>query len=310
MIRNTGAPRGYLSATIDTTDSGTHIHQTRLFEDNIALLLQQKEQILMTPEYFLSPLSFCYASVGVSGFGSISAALRLGHLLFGWEQGILINQCNHCQGQAYIVAFGGNLKSSSCWYRMWCQNCRLWLHLPATKETTRKRTDSIKEVLRKSPEYFEELEQYATYGFSWSGDGLMPATKSRLTTRMLFPAVLGVYELNKIELLRDLYLWAHKRSADRYAAVRHSLGEPDPFRLKHRDALRQVIGTIVREKFDRAAAFKYLETWTAENLAEDERDEFQRVSEDEILALHEGNFARYQVRPSEFEAWRVVWDRK
>jgi hypothetical protein len=91
---------------------------------------------------------------------------------------------------------------------------------------------------------------------------------------------------------------------------RQSLGEPDPFRLKHRDALRQVVGTIVRDQFDRAAAFKYLETWTAENLAEDERDEFQRVAEDEILALHEGNFARYQVRPSEFEAWRKVWGRK
>jgi hypothetical protein len=45
-------------------------------------------------------------------------------------------------------------------------------------------------------------------------------------------------------------------------------------------------------------------------LVEDERDEFQRVAEDEILALHEGNFARYQVRPSEFEAWRKVWERK
>ncbi len=139
---------------------------------------------------------------------------------------------------------------------------------------------------------------------------LVPLTFSDVPRSVYTQAVLGVYELNKIELLRDLYLWAYKRSAERYAAVLHSLGEPDPFRLKHRDGLRQVIGTMVREQFDRAAAFKYLETWTAKNLAEDERDQFQRVSEDEILALHEGNFARYQVRPSEFEAWRVVWDRK
>ena len=123
-------------------------------------------------------------------------------------------------------------------------------------------------------------------------------------------ATLGVYELNKVELLRGIYLWAYERSADRYAAVRQSLGEPDPFRLKHRDALRQVVGTVVRDQFDRSAAIKYLETWTAEHLAQEERDEFQRVAEDEILALHEGNFARYKVRPSEFAEWRKIWDRK
>ncbi len=139
---------------------------------------------------------------------------------------------------------------------------------------------------------------------------LVPLTFTDVPRSLYTQAMLGVYELNKIELLRDLYLWAYKRSAERYAAARQSLGEPDPFRLKHRDALRQVVGTIVRDRYDRAAAFKYLETWTTENLPEDEREQFQRVAEDEILALHEGNFARYQVRSSEFEAWRKVWDRK
>ena len=139
---------------------------------------------------------------------------------------------------------------------------------------------------------------------------LAPLTFADVPKDLYVQATLGVYELNKVELLRDIYLWAYKRSAERYAAVRQSLGEPDPFRLKHRDALREVVGTVVRDQLDRAAAFKYLETWTAENLVEDERDEFQRVAEDEILALHEGNFARYQVRPSEFEAWRKVWERK
>lgn len=136
---------------------------------------------------------------------------------------------------------------------------------------------------------------------------LVPLTFADVPQDLYVQATLGVYELNKVELLRDIYLWAYKRSAERYAAVRQSLGDPDPFRLKHRDALRLVVGTVVRDQLDRAAAIKYLETWTAENIVADERDEFQRVAEDEILALHEGNFARYQVRPSEFEAWRKVW---
>ena len=50
-------------------------------------------------------------------------------------------------------------------------------------------------------------------------------------------AILGVYELNKVDLLRDVFIWAYERSAARYAAVRQSLGEPDPFRFAHKAAL-------------------------------------------------------------------------
>ena len=52
----------------------------------------------------------------------------------------------------------------------------------------------------------------------------------------------GVYELNKVDLLRDVFIWAYERSAARYAAVRQSLGEPDPFRFKHKAALQQMVG--------------------------------------------------------------------
>ena len=54
-------------------------------------------------------------------------------------------------------------------------------------------------------------------------------------------AVLGVYELNRTDLLRDVFIWAYERSADRYAAIQQSLGEPDPFRLRYREALRTLI---------------------------------------------------------------------
>lgn len=139
---------------------------------------------------------------------------------------------------------------------------------------------------------------------------LVPLTFADVPKDLYVQATLAVYELNKVELLTEIYLWAYKRSAERYKAVRQSLGEPDPFRLKYRDSLREVVGTIVKDQFDRAAALRYLEAWTSDNLESNDRDEFQRVAEDEILALHEGNIARYRVRPSEFEAWQTVWQRK
>jgi hypothetical protein len=122
-------------------------------------------------------------------------------------------------------------------------------------------------------------------------------------------AVLGVYELNRFELLRDLFIWAYQRSAARYAAVQQSLGEPDPFRLRHRAALREVVGVVIRRRMVKEQASAYISTWTGEHIEPKERERFREIAETELLSLHEGNFARYQIRPSEFAAWREIWNR-
>ncbi|PYT95156.1 MAG: hypothetical protein DMG38_28060 [Acidobacteria bacterium] len=120
-------------------------------------------------------------------------------------------------------------------------------------------------------------------------------------------AILGVYELNQPDLLRDVFVWAYERSAARYAAVQQSLGEPDPFRVKHKAALRQIVGDVVRGRMDRKAAAAYIASWVEKNLPEADREKFRDMAESELLSLHEGNFARYQIRPSEFAAWQQVW---
>lgn len=121
-------------------------------------------------------------------------------------------------------------------------------------------------------------------------------------------AILGVYELNKVDLLRDVFIWAYERSAARYAAVRQSLGEPDPFRFAHKAALRQIVGEVVRGRMDRKRAAAYITAWVEKNgIPEAERQKFRDMVESELVSLHEGNFARYQIRPSEFEAWQKVW---
>jgi len=43
------------------------------------------------------------------------------------------------------------------------------------------------------------------------------------------------------------------------------------------------------------------------DIPEAEREKFRDMAEAELVSLHEGNFARYQIRPSEFEAWQQVW---
>lgn len=120
-------------------------------------------------------------------------------------------------------------------------------------------------------------------------------------------AVLGVYELNKVDLLRDVFIWAYKRSAEQYAAVRQSLGAPDPFRQKHDRSLKQIISEIIAGRMTRSAAGKYILSWARKNISREDRERFRELAEGDLLKVHEGNFARYQVRPSEFAAWKAVW---
>ena len=139
---------------------------------------------------------------------------------------------------------------------------------------------------------------------------LSPLSFNEVPRSAYTEAILGVYELNKVDLLKDVFIWAYEKSAERYAAVRQSLGEPDPFRLRHHQALRQLEGEVVRGRLGRKEAAAFIGDWVNKNVAEDKRDTFREMVESDLLSLHEGNFARLQIRPSEFKAWQVVWENK
>jgi hypothetical protein len=139
---------------------------------------------------------------------------------------------------------------------------------------------------------------------------LSPLSFNEVPRSAYTEAILGVYELNKVDLLKDVFIWAYEKSAERYVAVRQSLGEPDPFRLRHHQALRQLEGEVVRGRLGRKEAAVFIGDWVNKNVAEDKRDTFREMVESDLLGLHEGNFARLQIRPSEFKAWQVVWENK
>ena len=87
--------------------------------------------------------------------------------------------------------------------------------------------------------------------------------------------------------------------------VRH----PDPFRLRYHIALREVVAEVVRGNKNKQEAFAYIAIWATQNIAEEDQEHFREVTETELLSLHEGNFARYQLRPSEFTLWQQQWAR-
>jgi len=121
--------------------------------------------------------------------------------------------------------------------------------------------------------------------------------------------LLGVYELQRVDLLKDVFLWAYERSSLRYSAVLQSLGEPDVFRLRYRDDIRGLVAGIVSQALSQASASERIVEYSA-RVPEADRAKFIEVLETELLSLHEGNFARYRIRPSEFAVWKALWEGK
>jgi Fic family protein len=136
---------------------------------------------------------------------------------------------------------------------------------------------------------------------------LCPLSFVDVPERAYIDGVLAVYELNRVELLRDVFIWAYERSSARYSAVRQSLGEPDPFRLRYRALVAEVVATVVREGMDKKAATALARQRAAERAPAADQARLVEVVETEIMSLHEGNIARYRLRPAEYQAWRQRW---
>src|SRR6056297_3567687 len=134
---------------------------------------------------------------------------------------------------------------------------------------------------------------------------LCPLSFVDVPERAYIDGVLGLYELNRVELLRDVFVWAYERSSARYSAVRQSLGEPDPFRLRYRALVAELVASVVRERMDKKAATALARQRAAEQVPAVDQARFVEVVETELMSLHEGNIARYRLRPAEYQAWRV-----
>lgn len=114
-------------------------------------------------------------------------------------------------------------------------------------------------------------------------------------------AMIGVYELNRIELLRDVFVWAYERSCQQYVALKQNLVPPDIFRLRYRQALTEVVVAIVRS--DEAVTDATVRSRIPKAVTDTDKDHFIGLALVEFQTLHTGNVVRYGIRPLEFATW-------
>jgi len=112
---------------------------------------------------------------------------------------------------------------------------------------------------------------------------------------------LGVYEMTRVELLRDVFVWAYERCCQRYVIVRDSIAEPDRFRMRYRQALTDVIGQVIREK--RLPTADEIRRRAEQVVAARDVPRFVGLATAEFRRLSEHNIGRYRLRLSEYRAW-------
>lgn len=120
-------------------------------------------------------------------------------------------------------------------------------------------------------------------------------------------ALLGIYEKTDVSILRDLYIWAYKRSAHRYTAVQQAMGEPNLLKLKYRSEIQEMIRSVILNKIKGPYVVSNIQqSIHALNLPEQTAIQLRQIIEVEIMSLHDGNIARFKVRPSEFQVWKSL----
>jgi Fic family protein len=112
--------------------------------------------------------------------------------------------------------------------------------------------------------------------------------------------LIGVYELNNVSLLREIYVDSYLASADTYRVLRAEVDAPEKAALAYRSFVREAVRYSVLE----AKAFHpddILAMAEAHGIPEDERAGVVSYAHQQFKGLHEGNVIRYRLKPSDLE---------
>jgi hypothetical protein len=129
---------------------------------------------------------------------------------------------------------------------------------------------------------------------------LCPLTFLDVPTGAYSRAILGIYEMTSVELLRDVYLWAYERSTQEYLAIKQELADPDPIRLQYRDIIKSAVRAVVQTP---NAETQGLIAVAITAVPPQDKAAVSSAILQALKTLHEGVLARYGLKPAEFFTW-------
>ena len=116
--------------------------------------------------------------------------------------------------------------------------------------------------------------------------------------------LLGVYKLNDISLLREVFIWAYEHSANQYQLISDTLQAPNLSYIRYKSHITQLIRLILQKNIRGTAIIKTISDWAIAYIQESDQAEFSHLVEKELAGLHEGNIAVYGITPQIFLQWK------
>ena len=133
-------------------------------------------------------------------------------------------------------------------------------------------------------------------------NNLCPLSFINVPEQAYVEGTLGVYELNQIDLLRDVFVHAYERSCQHYLAITQNMTEPDPLRIRYRETIIEAVQTIVRSH--KSPSSQNIQKLANKLVSGKDTTAFAQILLNIIQNLHEGNVARYRLKLSEFQTWK------
>lgn len=114
-------------------------------------------------------------------------------------------------------------------------------------------------------------------------------------------ALIGIYELNNVALLREVYLDAYMASAENYRALRAEVDSPEKAALAYRKFVREAVRCCVLE-WKEFRADDVMAMAAAAGIPEEDRNSVVEYAGQEFAGLHEGNAIRYRLKADDLAA--------
>jgi Fic family protein len=112
--------------------------------------------------------------------------------------------------------------------------------------------------------------------------------------------LIGIYEMNNVSLLREVYIDAYLTSAENYRTLRAEIETPEKAALVYRDFVRKAVRRSVLDW--KAFRPELIMAMAAEaDIPEADREEVVHYIGNQFRGLHEGNVIRYRLRPEDLE---------
>ena len=133
---------------------------------------------------------------------------------------------------------------------------------------------------------------------------LAPMSFTTMDDSDYIDGLIGVYELNNVALLREVYIDAYLASAEKYRILRAEVENPEKAALAYREFVRAAVRRCILE----FKAFRYNavdEMALAAGIPDADRADVVAYVREQIAGLHEGNVIRYRLTPDDLEGVKL-----